>query len=223
MEFIDDYQLLASVESTYHQPPSLVLIDTGHVGGTPAQTTFYLSPWFSGLGVGGPYLLLDQGGHEPSPEESLAPFHSDPAQRVVMLDMRCSVRYLVVSVGALLELKSRGRAEIRWDEWKHHVAIPRLGGRGRAAAFCVSGCRLLFVFFTQFSGHGQMEMYDFSMWGRARYLSEEVNQLFGLRYLSSTPGRVPIPQRGLTTLRGGHGSIVFYHVSAMVSFSWECD
>ena len=135
-----------------------------------------------------------------------------------MLDMRCSVRYLVVSVGALLELKSRGRAEIRWDEWKHHVAILRLGGRGRAAAFCVSGCRLLFVFFTQFSGHGQMEMYDFSMWGRARYLSEEVNQLFGLRYLSSTPGRVPIPQRGLTTLRGGHGSIVFYHVSVIVSF-----
>ena len=119
MEFIDDYRLLAGLGSASGLPPFLVLIDTEDVGGTPTQTTFHLSAKFTNCGT--LFLLSEQGAHGPSPEESLAPFYPDPAQRVVVLQMQSATCYLAVSVGTLLEFKSRGGTEIRWDEWRDRV------------------------------------------------------------------------------------------------------
>ena len=111
--------------------------------------------------------------HELSIEESLAPFYPDPAQRVVMLDTHGDIRYLAVSVGALLEFKSRGGAKIGWDEWKSRVVVPRLEASGhRILDLWVSGCRLFHIFSTESSPDGQMQVFDLSVRGLARYLSE---------------------------------------------------
>ena len=166
-------------------------------------------------------LLLDQGAHEPSPEESLAPFHPDPAQRIVVLDVQLASYYLVVSVGALLEFRSRGWRMIKWGEWKSHVAIPRLSldDVGPVAPW-VSGCRLFFLRSTKSSPDGQMQVYDFSARGRAQYISREVDHPFGEpRSLSPTLAQARIPWNRLIASGSGHDSIVFSRVSLTVSYS----
>ena len=216
MEFIDDYQLLASLGSTPDLPQSLMLIDTEDVGGSPTQTTFHLTPQFKNSG--GPYLFLEQGVHKPSPEESQAPFYPDPAQRIIVLSVHSTKCYLAVSVGALLELKSRREAEIGWDEWKSHVAVLRLPSDPRMVALWVSGCRFFSISSAHPSQGGQMQVYDFSVRGRAQYLSEEVDQQFsGLRYMLPTPAQAQIPRRPIHSC-SGHDSIVFVCVSFPVSY-----
>ena len=213
VEFVDDYRLLAGLGSTLGLPPCLVLIDTEDVGGTPRQTTFHLSPQFKDCGS--LFLLLEQGAHEPSSEESLAPFYPDPAQRIVVLRMQRATYYPVVSIRALLELQSHGGTEIVWDEWKNNVVAPRLTSDelGPVAPW-VSGCRLFSICSTESSPDAQVQVHDFSVRGRAQYLSEEADQSFGgLRCLSPTPAQARIPREGLAGLRGGHDSIVFCRVS----------
>ena len=224
MGFIDDHLLLAALESTSSLPPSLLLIDTEEVGVTPVQTTFHLSPQFRY--TRSPRLLLEQGVHEPSPEESLAPFYPDPAQRIVILPLilplRHPIRYLAVSVGALLELKSRGGAEIGWDEWKDHVAIPRHLLDHHIATLWVSGCRLFCICSTESGPDHQMKVYDFSPQGRAQYLSEEADGSLGiLRYLSPTPARAQIPWGEFDHACSGHDTIVFSRVSLTAVFVLE--
>jgi len=81
VDFIDDYRLLSTLKS-----PCIVLIDTENVaGGTPVQTLFHLSPHFGDFGH--PPHLLERGAYKPSPAEYLAPFHQDPAQRIVAFTM----------------------------------------------------------------------------------------------------------------------------------------
>lgn len=193
-------------------PSSLVLIDTEDVGGTPKKTTFRLPPKFENFG--GPYLRLERGVHEPSPEESQAPFYPDPAQRVIVLETLGDIRYLAISVGALLELKSRGGAEIGWDEWKGHAVVPRLLSSDEwTATLLVSGCRLFYISSTESDPDAQIRVYDFSARGCAQYSSEEANQAFGtLRYLSPTPARARIPW-GFIDSSIGHDSVVFTRVS----------
>ena len=220
MEFIDDYRLLAGLGSTSGLPPFLVLIDTEEVGGTPTQTTFHLSAKF--INCGTLFLLSEQGAHGPSPEESLAPFYPDPAQRVVVMQMQSATCYLVVSVGTLLEFKSRGGTEIRWDEWRDRVvaACPFTDETTRRIGPWVSGCRLFSIFSTQSCPDLRMQVHDFSLWGRARYLSKEANRSFGgLRCLSSTPAQAQIPWDRLIRPRSGHDSILFPHVSLIVPHS----
>ena len=212
VEFIDDCLLLAGLESTSSLPPSLVLIDTEDKGGTPRQTTFRLSPQFKNFGV--LFLFLEQGVHKPSTEESLTPFYPDPAQRIVLLRMQRALYNPAVSVGALLELKNRGRGEIEWDELRSHVVVPRLSldEMGPIDPW-VSGCRLFFICSTESGQDDQLRVYDFSMRGRAQYLSEEADQsVGGLRCLSPTPARAWIPRDWLLLPRSGHDSIVFPHV-----------
>ena len=123
MEFIDDYRLLAIFEATQSEPLSLVLIDTEKdIGGPPIKTVFLLPLYISNLER--MHLHLEQGGHEPSPAESLALFHQDPSQHIAVLDVKQPPFYLVFLVGALLEFEDCGGSEISWDGWKSCVVIP---------------------------------------------------------------------------------------------------
>ena len=153
--------------------------------------------------------------HEPSPEEFLAPFYPDPAQRIVILDMQGTGLHLAVSVGALLELKSHGGAEIGWDEWRGRVL--RLVLHGETTDFWVSGCRLFYIFSTEVNLKDQMQVYDFSVRGRAQYLSEGDPPFGGFRYLSPTTP-VLLPCAWLVGPCGGRDSMVFPSVSSAILF-----
>ena len=95
------------------------------------QTLLHLSDFFINAGPLG--LLFGRGTHEPSPAESQAPFYQDPAQRVVVLDQISVLSYLVLRVGALLELiESREGSEVEWEPGsvtEKFLADGRLGGR----------------------------------------------------------------------------------------------
>lgn len=218
-EFIDDYRLIICIQPTSDTPPSIKIIDTGKlVEGVPVQTTFQLSPHFGRFGS--PSFLLERGAHEPSPAESQAPFHQDPTQRIVALFMPTSFRYPVFRVQALLELlKVREGSEVGWDEWKSSVIIPSIDPNSpkRVGAW-VSGCRLFYLYSPESFQGARMKVYDFSMQGRAKYLSEHANEdLGGVRYLSPTEvdGRVPWDIYELLHTHAGHDSIVFSRVSTV--------
>lgn len=184
------------------------------MGGTPKQTVFCLFPEYNSLR---PSFIFQRGAHKPSPAESLAPFHQDPAQRIIVLNMQPRPIYLVVRVEALLELlKDREGTEVGWDEWKNHVAIPSFSpGASASLTIQVSGCRLFYVYSTASSLCSQMEVYDFSMQGRAKYLSKrKIRGLRTLNHLSSTRAKRKIPSEDLFDLFIGHESIIFFHVSA---------
>ena len=200
------------------EPLSLVLIDTGKdVEGTPMQTVFLFPP---GIGVfGHTRLHMEQGAHEPSLAESLAPFHPDPTQRIAALYIEhATYRYLVLHVGLLLGFGNGGVSEIGWDRWKSCVTIPAVNlVQLMHSDVWVSGCRLFTITAYRLgsSSRAQMEVYDFSMEGRSKYLSDSVSKEFGgLRYLSSTGTRLPIPW-GEDVLKscGGHDSVSFHTVS----------
>lgn len=220
MEFIDDYRLLIGVGRTANTPPSLVLIDTeSDEGGTPIQTFFYLPRFYEDL-----FFILERGMHKPSPAEYMAPFHQDPTQRIIVLETRfpSPSLCLVVRAGAFLQLlKDHEGARIRWDEWKHHVVIPLYRRRTITHEVRVSGCRLFSISSTDYRTGFQIEVYDFSMQGRKKYLSENEKACGGLgamRFLSSTGAGANIPWDMLPDLYGhsGHDSIAFFHVSALM-------
>ena len=205
---------MAGLGSTSGLPPFLVLIDTEDVGGTPTDTTFYLSSKFTNCET--LFLLSEQGAHEPSPEESLAPFYPDPAQRVVVLQMQSATCYLVVSVGALLELNSRGGTEIEWHEWRDHVVI--------ACPFTdetlrPSGPRmpaLLYFFNAVLSGSPDADA-RFQLVGTCP-VPEQRSQSIAWQtpVFIIYPARAQISWDGLIEPRSDHGSILIPHVSLIV-------
>lgn len=209
---MDDYRLLIRLGPTADTPPSLVLVDTGKdVRGVPVQTFFLLAHFLEGLA-----FTLDRGAHKPSPAESLAPFHHDPTRRIVALDMRRDSCRLVFRVEVLLELlKVREGTRIGWDEWKHHAVIPSIAVDNRVVyAVRVSGCRLFFICSKVPSLGFRMEMFDFSMQGRTKHLSERASGFGVLKHLSPT-AIVQNPQDILFDggAHSGHDSIIFLHVS----------
>ena len=215
-EFIDDYRLLVSLGSSKDVPQCVVLMDTEKdIGGAPVQTSFHLPPYFRTFDC--PSLLFERGMHEPSSAECLAPFHQDCTQRIAVLSMPYPSGHIVFPVEALLRLAdSREGSEIGWDEWKMHALIPSIPEL-HLADLCVSGCRL----FSSTSAHGpnvEVEVYDFGLRGRAKYLSEQVNaSLGGVRYLASTGtnARPPWHVDELYDMGSGHGSVVFFRVSIL--------
>ena len=212
VEFIDEYRLLASTELTLGAPLSLVVMDTRKiVRGVPTKTFFHLPRFFSRKRR--LPFLLERGMHKPSLAEALAPFHQDPAQRIVALAVPCSGYHLVFQVGVLLEfLQSREGSEIGWDEWKSRVAIPPIARK--PISIWVSGCRLFCVSPTGGDQGAQMEVYDFSMQGRAKYPSGRIDKTFGgVRYLASTGVKIRVPCDGLIDACSSHESTVFSHVS----------
>jgi hypothetical protein len=146
-----------------------------------------------------PSFILERGVYKPSAEESLAPFHRDPTQRIIAFHPQRNQHYFVLRVGAFLEL-SRGRegTEIEWDEWKNHVAIPsRTVRTRRLRAVQVSGCRIIFIGSAATGSGFETEVFDFSVEGRAKYSSSGlVSGLGRIDHLSSTGGRVQIPLEG---------------------------
>jgi hypothetical protein len=194
-ELIDDYRLLITLKPRPDATPCLALIDTGKdIGGTPIQTTFHLS--YSTF----PYLTWERGMHNPPHAESLAPFHQDPAQRIIALQFQFDEFFLVLRVGALLELfKDREGTEIGWDEWKNHVVIPSLfRSVRRLRSVQVSGCRLIYFWLTPSGSGSVMEVFDFSMQGRAKYLTglETSGELGTMNLLLPTDCIVKIPLEG---------------------------
>jgi hypothetical protein len=198
-EFIDDYLLLITLKSRVSVPPYLVIINTGKdIGGTPGQTTFHLPPHFTYSAWQS--LISEPGMHNPPPVGSLAPFHRDPAQRIITLQFQSNPPYLVLRVGALLELlNQREGTEIGWDEWKNRVAmIPSLSCSAWALRFVqVSGCRLIYFWWTAAGSGSVMEVFDFSMQGRAKRLKEWITREIGtVNSLRSTVWMVKIPLEG---------------------------
>jgi hypothetical protein len=216
-EFVDDYRLLVSLESTVDAPPSLVLMDTRkNMGGKPMQTFLHLSSFFINAGPLG--LLFERGTHEPSPAESQAPFYQDPSQRIVVLDQTSVLSYLVLRVGALLEfVESREGSEIEWDEWKSLVAIPFVDlSLVDTINAWVSGSRFFFISSFISSSAAFVRLFDFSMRGRAKYLSGRANERFGdFRALFSTGAKAEITRDFMLGMQSGHDSIVFARVSVL--------
>lgn len=212
VEFIDEYRLLACFMSRPRALPSLVVMDTGKdAASPPTQTHFRLPDCL--IGAGRLSLLLERGMHKPSPAETLAPFHQDPAQRIITLHAQSTLYYLTFQVGPLLKLlQGREGSEIEWDEWKSRVVIPSI--EKEPFRIWVSGCRLFCIGSTHYDQDERMEVYNFSMRGRAKYLSERDHGAFeGVRYLSSTGVKARAPCEGILIPRSGHDSTVFSYVS----------
>lgn len=186
-EFIDDYRLLACLDSTPNTPPSIVLIDTENSSeGGPLRTTFQLPACFDEFGH--PPLVLERGAHKPSPAESTAPFHQDSTQRIAALVFP-SFGCLVFRIEALLKfLEGRQSSEIGWDEWKRYVVIPSLKQTySMDDNLWVSGCRLFSFGQSYYVYTSEVRAYDFSVCGRAGYLTERVNEDLGrFKHLSPT-------------------------------------
>ena len=220
VKFVDDYRLLVVREPAVNSPPTLVLMDTGKfVEGAPIQTVFRFSPYF--LNSGSPSLVLERGAHNPSPAESLAPFHQDPSQQIVALVWPVSLPHLILRMGPFLEfLGSNEGSEVGWDEWKAHVVVPSVDPHlGRIVSTWVSGCRFFSLYLKDPGPGYQMEVHDFSTQGRATYRSTQVNEnLPGIRHLSSTGVRAQLKQGILLDALSGHGSIVLPEVSVVVPF-----
>jgi len=212
VEFIDDYRFLVSLKSLRDDLPCIVLMDTEKdAGGAPVQTSFQLPTHF--CGIQHLPLSLERGMHKPSSAEWLAPFHRDRAQRIAALPMICRSGYLVFPVEALLRLSEGYEGcEIRWDEWKMHVIIPFIPEPEYVQGW-VSGCRL---FSMNFGGGTKVDVYDFSIRGRSKYLTEHANaDLGGVGYLASTgaSARIPWAANELFDINGGHDSVAFLRVS----------
>jgi len=225
VEFVDDYRLLIRAGPTANVPPSLVLMDTGKDrGGFPMQTSFHLPYFFGGLS-----FVLERGAHKPSPAESLAPFHQDPTQRIVALDIQYPPSHLVFRVGALLELlKDHEGTGIGWDEWKHHMVVPSIDlGNKIIQEVRVSGCRLFSLSSPGYRSSFRMEMYDFSMEGRTKHSSERVSGhtegVGVVKYLSSTGTRAEIIWKILSDgdAHSGHDSLVFFHWDSLYGRPWD--
>lgn len=194
------------------------------MGGTPTETVFHLSPHSTS---GCPSLLLERGVHKPSPAESLAPFHHDPSQRIVVLHRQPPSHHLVLRIGALLELLgSHEGSEVGWDEWNSHVvALSTTVGLREHIRVWVSGCRLFSLNSTNPDLGAQMEVHDFSMRGRVNYLSKQDDEGLAVRYLQSTGVRARVKLGHVINAHSGHDSIAFFGVSAaaLSCCLWESD
>ena len=212
-EFIDDYRLLTLRESTVRPPTSLAVIDLREDDWCdPVMTLFNLPSCFTASR--GPSLLCEWGVRGPTLAESLAPFYQDPTQRIIgVVGPGPDYTYLIFQLGALLKLlESLEGFEIEWDEWNFCVVIPSIEQERHTA--WVSGSRL---FCAGYGQDAQIEMFDFSLQGRGKYLSQRVNHtLGGIRYLSSTGARARVPDGEYLEVRGGHNSIAFCQVSVRV-------
>lgn len=218
-EFLDDYRLLISHASTFGAPQSLVLVDTEKfVGGTPTHIYLHVSPHF----VISPHnsLLLEQGVHGPSIAESLAPFHPDPSQRIIILRSPPYSPCLVLRVQALLELLGNDvGSDITWGVWMSRAIIASIDLDLRAGVrIWVSGCRL-FSLHPVDSGQGAfwMEVHDFSVRGRFNYLNHRVDENLAEVIVPSSPRvRAQVQLGYVLHVRAGHDSIAFMEVSALL-------
>ena len=202
-------------------------------GGTPMETVFYLPevPFSDPTALS---LIPEEGAHTPPPEEPSVPFHPDPAQRIIALEVEPCVHYLVFQVGALLKLaESREGCEMRWDEWEDCAIIPPLGPE--CEGVWVSGCRLFSVHRNEDNSGAYIQVYDFSVRGLAKHLSKQVDGTrgstttsskleaafqSGARYLSPMEVRAQIPLDVARHQDIGYDNLSFPRVSVPISCSF---
>ena len=171
------------------------------------QTSFHLPPSFCGFELS---LLFERGAHKPSSAECLAPFHQDCTQRIAAL--RAISSCIIFPVETLSRLaEGREGCEISWGEWKEHVVIPEV-----SLDFCVSGCRLFCITPGERYPLVTMEVYDYSMQGRAKYLSEQIDaDRGGVRYLAPTGAVGELHWGRMCGM--GHDGVVLLGVSVLLS------
>ena len=156
-------------------PPSLVLLNTDQTTiGDPtlAQTTFHFDSdehsevkWM--------YLILDQGGHGPSPEESLlAPFYQAASRRVLAVWLHRPYRVFVMKTEILLRLaQERGGTDLPWGQWKVHTV--QFGG---GMPDWVSGPRLFSTRTVVEHEDTWLEVYDLSPRASKRYVEQTTDR-----------------------------------------------
>jgi hypothetical protein len=136
--------------------------------------------------------------------------------------MSPSFGYLFFPMRVLLEpFKSReGSVVTRWDEWKGHAVMSYIShpdhGLGTLRVW-MSGCRVFSVYLRDNDPSVQMEVYDFSIEGRAKHLSEQVStELGGIGFLLPAWESGPIPRKKLfdAPAHGVEECIVLTRVSA---------
>ena len=187
VKFVDDRWLaLVHTSRTPGIPPSLVLLNTDQTmtdDPTLAQTTFHFDPDHSGANV--VQLNLDEGGHEPSLEESsFAPFYQAASQRMLAIDLRRCNLVFVVKIDALLRLAEEwGGTDLQWGQWKVHTVEVQLGDRPGVAVW-ISGPRLFCTYRTD--GIWQ-EVYDFSPRASARRMETTTDRDGVVRQLVRQP------------------------------------
>ena len=105
------------------------------------------------------YLHLDEGGHEPSLEESLlAPFYQAASHRVLAIELRSHNYTFVVKTETLLRLAQERRGtSLSWGQWKAHTVE-----LGDSRPDWVSGTQLFSTRIVTQNKDTWLEVYDFS-------------------------------------------------------------
>ena len=193
-----------------------MLLDTEHTADDPrlAQTTFWLDT-DEDRHVGPSYLHLDEGGHEPTPEEdSLAPFYQDPSQRTLAVEFPRGRSVFVMKTEVLLELaRERRGTELGWWQWRAHVVeVPADDSR----FLWVSGPRLFCM--RRKHRNPWVDVYDFSPRASALHV-EEVANYKGETVRTMEPSLdwhgLLWHADGIYFANSGHDSIVFVGVNVL--------
>ena len=184
-------------------------------GSTLTQTTFH----FDGrkhLDPGEEIIHIEQGGHKPSPEESLlAPFFPDPSQRILAVELHNRGSVFVIKTEVLLKLAQEwGGGVLEWEQWRTHGIEVRPGD---VSNIWISGPRLFCMTGPERS---QMDVYDFSPQASARHLKTTIDKdgmvqrimLPSIRKLQ-LPWDIQDPW--VHSASCGHDSIVFLMVNAL--------
>ena len=183
------------------------------VGSTVTQTTFHFDRR-KHLDLADVNLYIEQGGHKPSPEESLlAPFFPDPSQRILVIELRQWGAVFVMKTEVLLRLAQEwGGGALEWEQWKGHG----IGVRPRDVAdIWVSGPRLFCVSAAE---ETWMDVYDFSPQASSRHLGTTTHR-GGVPRRFMRPSiqihRLPWDALHLVSrfANGGHDSIVLLIVN----------
>jgi len=221
---VDDSTLVLLSDSTLGEVSTLEIFDTerGTVS-NPTQTTFCFSPRHPTLEWD---LFLEPCSHIPSPDElTVAPFHSDPSQRILCVATDDYFGLYAIHAELLLRLTREGEGQrIEWGKWNTHlIQVPVLQAHDRYVR--ISGCRLLFAGtdkddcktvnrYQRNIGPFYLRVYDFSKGGRANHLPPPDPAYAGIgkgkKWMSSSSRwLVPWDCREVADVSFGHDSVIF--------------
>ena len=218
-EFLDDYRLLVSLAPTFDTSHSLVLMDIEKFeGGLPEFIHLFLSPTFAYSAHSS--LLLERGMHKPSIPESLAPFHPDPSQRILVFRSSPNSPCLVLRVQALLELLAGSDVGscFSWQMWVGSAIAYAIDlSLWEGLHIWVSGSRL-FSLHGNRSGSGPwLEAFDFSVRSHFDHQSRNADKnLTQGRIASFGQEGVQIQLDDVLDVYAGHDSIALSEVSALL-------
>lgn len=202
--FLDEYALAVfSIDGGRYSQAELCVFDTRSTLKPSKETSFTLP---SGVRYS---LSSGECDHIPTPEElRVAPFYSDPSQRILAL-IAHGLPSLIVNTERLLKLarKYRGKS-LYFHGWEQaiEVSVNKI-----ELVYWVSGCRL-------FQAGSNFELfclhvYDFSRANRAKNLVVDEGE--GGKWMSSSTGScsLPLSSAECALVASGHDSILFGLVS----------